>query len=147
MIKPEYPNQMQVYFITRGKDNAIKEWIKHLSAKWFPYQYNNQNGLLEGILRPVQLWEFGFPKEHKDLVFNTLFDGQPGAGTHQSDWKGNLGLKAICKALNAQPLGEWNLSAGKMVMPSRAGMSVMGIGYRKDKTNIHPATGVPNEGI
>lgn len=138
---------MQVYFITRGKDNAILEWIKHLSGKWFPFKYNGENGLLEGMLRPIQLWEYAFPEEHKELVFNTLFDGQPELGKHQSNWKGNIGLKMMQKALGAKPIPKWNLSVGKMVMPSRDGMSVMGIGVRDDKDNIHPRTGIKNEGI
>lgn len=138
---------MQVYFITRGKDNVVNEWLKHLAGKWFPYEYNGEKGVLEGILRPVQLWEFAFPAESKDAVLNTIFDGQVDVGKHQSDWKGNIGLKALQKALGAKPIGKFKTDVGKYPMPTRSGMSVMGIGIREDKVNYHPATGKANEGI
>jgi hypothetical protein len=136
----------QVYFLVRGKDNVVKEWIKHLSVKWFPYSYNGQNGLLEGILRPVQLYEFAFPEEHKDAVLNTIFDGQEDFGKHQSNWKGNIGLKSLQKMLGCKPIPKFKKDL-KLPMPDRNGMSVMGVGIRDDKMNHHPATGKPNEGI
>src|SRR3990167_10116790 len=133
-----------VYFITRGKDNAVKEWIKHLAGKWFSYDYNGEKGILEGILRPIQLWEFAYPVEHRDVVLNTIFDGQKDVGRHQSNWKGNLGIKAIQKALSATEFKEWDLNKGRLPMPKRDGLSVMGIGEREDKINYHPLTGKPN---
>ena len=135
-----------VYFITRGKDNAIEAWLKHLSTKWFAYQYNGQAGVVEAMLRPIQLWEFGYPAEHRDVVMETLFDGQKELGKHQSNWKGNVGLKMIAKALDCKPIAPWT-PKGKFPMPPRDGVSVMGIGEREDKINYHPLTGKPNEGI
>src|SRR3990167_1795944 len=131
----------QVYFITRGKDNVIQEWIKHLSGKWFTYKYNGENGVLEGMLRPIQLWEFAYPEEHRDVVMNSIFDSQEELGKHQSDWKGNAALKILQKALNAKPISKFDIQKGRFPMPPRSGMSVMGIGERKDKMNYHPKTG------
>lgn len=136
----------QVYFITRGLWSSIDKWITHLKGKWFPWKYNGQDGILEGMLRPIQLWEFAYPKEYRDIVLNTIFDGQPDVGKHQSNWKGNLGLKAIQKALGAKSIKPWDTTKGKLPM-DRQGMSVMGIGERDDQENTHPATGIKNEGI
>lgn len=137
----------QAYFITRGKDNVVNEWIKHLAAKWWPYDYNGQKGVIENMVRPIQFWEMGFPAEHRDIAMNTLFDGQIDQGRHQADWKGRAGLKVLAKALGAKPIAPFDINKGKLPMPSRAGMSVMGIGERADKINYHPLTGKPNEGI
>ena len=135
-----------VYFLTRGKDNAVNEWIKHLAGKWFSFEYNGEKGVVEAFVRPIQLWEFAYPAEHRALVMETLFDGQQGLGKHQSNWKGNIGLKMIQKALDCKPIAPW-VPKDKFPMPSRAGMSVMGIGEREDKINYHPLTGQKNEGI
>ena len=150
MIKPEYPNQMQVYFITRGKDNAVAEWIKHLSGKWCEYEYNGQRGALEVIVRPIQLWEIAFPQPAMSFMMNTLFDGQPEFGRHQSTLMGNAALLAMRTALGAKEFPS-DIKMGpehpKFPMPRRDGMSVMGIGFRYDKENTHPETGIKNEGI
>lgn len=136
-----------VYFITRGKDNAVAEWTKHLAGKWWPFEYNGQKGAIEGMLRPIQLWEYGYPAECRDVVMNTIFNGQTDLGKHQSSWSGNLGLKALAIALKAKDIAPFDVNKGILPMPSRAGMSVMGIGEREDKINYHPLTGKPNEGI
>ena len=98
------------------------------------------------MVRPIQLWEVGFPEEYRDIMMQTIFQGQKQLGKHQSDWKGNIALNFLRKAVNANPIKNWDETKGFLPL-TREGMSVMGIGERKDKMNYHPQTGKPNEGV
>lgn len=136
----------QVYFMTRGHKTWIDQWITELQGKYLPYEYNGQKGMLQIILRPIQLWEVAFPEEHRDIVYNSIFNKDLNFGLHQSDWKGKIALSFLRKSLNAKKIKKWDIT--KQWMPlTRQGMSVIGIGERQDKINFHPETGKPNEGI
>lgn len=137
---------MQVFFITRGHKTWVDQWITELQGKYLPFDYNGQKGMLQVIVRPIQLWEVGFPQEHRDLMLNTIFQGQKDFGRFQGDWKGMLGLAALRKALKAQDFKPYITDKGFLPL-TRQGMSVMGIGEAEDKINYHPITGIANEGI
>lgn len=137
---------MEEYFIIRGGKWEIDKYLSELSAKRLPWSYNGQKGAMQLIVNEIKLCSVAFPKEHRDIVLNTIYNQDPNMGRHQSDWKGQLGLKALRKALACKEVAPWNLNAD--VMPITRGFNcIMGIGEREDKINVHPATGIPNEGI
>ena len=137
---------MQVYFLTRGHKTWVDQWITELQGKYLPFNYNGEKGMLQVIVRPIQLWEVAFPAEHRDVMLQTIFAGQKDLGTHQADWKGNLALSMLRRSLHAEKIGDWDATKGFLPM-TRQGMSVMGIGEQADKVNYHPITRIPNEGV
>lgn len=69
---------MHISFITRGEINCMKRFITELAAKYLPFKYKGENKALGMRVCPIQLWDVSFPKEHEELVKNTLFsNGNP----------------------------------------------------------------------
>ncbi len=69
---------MQLYFLTRGKTNELDEFVDWMKTRHLPMQIKNPalgtetTGFVECQLRPIQLWEFVFPKENLSTVLNSL---------------------------------------------------------------------------
>jgi len=134
---------MHLYFVTRGKKNEIDEFAKwmetrNLSMPVYKADGTSENMLIECQLRPVQLWEFVFPKENLDVVLNTLrlpsenpSEFRDGKSTFKMfDSK----LFALRKMLGAEKIPEPNKDAGVMFMPFDRikNINIMGIGIRED---------------
>lgn len=136
---------MEEYFILRGDPYENEKFLKELSAKRLMWNYNGEKGAMQLIVNEIKLCSVAFPKEHRDIVLNTIYNRDQNMGRHQSDWKGQLGLTALRKALGCKEVKPWQ---DKEVMPINRGFNcVMGIGEREDKENTHPGTGIKNEGI
>lgn len=144
---------MHLYFLTRGRDNVIQEWIKHLSSKWYEFDHKGRRRLFAANLKPVQLWEYVFPEEHADMVFNTVFDGQEdyGLGHGEGRWESpsnTMALKMLQKALGVKPIPKFDAKKSlKMAMPNREGMSILGIGIKEDKHVTDEETGTQHENL
>lgn len=152
---------MQLYFITRGKTNEVDEFVDWLKTRHLPMKIRNPanntetTGFLECQLRPIQLWEFVFPKENLDIVLNSLklpsgnmshvVNGKP---TFNIDAK----LWALRKLLQAQPIvkpaPKIDAATGKEIPPDVLflpydrikDLNIVGVGIREDGDiveNIH----------
>lgn len=88
---------MHIYFATKGIKFEVDEFINQLSAKFLPWKWRKdkdsplQDATLQLSVRPIQLWEVGFPKEHYDLVATTIF----GKGGQEMGLTGNDGEKVV----------------------------------------------------
>ena len=61
--------------VSRGQKDKVDNFINDLQAMFLPYGSPDANGNrmhLQLNVRPVQLWELAFPKEHFKLVLNTI---------------------------------------------------------------------------
>ena len=71
---------MHLYCITRGIKQDVDRFISNLEAQYFPYNVRLpgsdeiQKAAVQLSMRPIQLWEIVFPKEHLDEV-RTLMKG------------------------------------------------------------------------
>src|SRR3990167_317074 len=64
---------MHLYGITRGIKHETERYINDLQAQYFGYAaMNGQNFNVQLSVRPIQLWEFVFPKEHFNEVLATV---------------------------------------------------------------------------
>ena len=68
---------MEAYFMTRGKKEEVDTLIDWLRTRGLPMPIKNTDGtvtqtIIECQIRPIQLWDFVFPKESLDVVCNSL---------------------------------------------------------------------------
>jgi len=110
---------MELIFATRGKTNEVDEFVKWMSTRHLPMPVKAgdgkiSTGFLECQLRPIQLWEFVFPKENLDTVLNSLHlpSGNP-SGVNPETGKQKFNnflfeaeLLALRKMLQAKPIPE-----------------------------------------
>jgi hypothetical protein len=129
---------MQAYFLTRGKYEEVEtfiDWIRHI---YLPLKIKNADGTDQEIpmncmVRPIQLWEFVFPREHKDLIVNSLGLAKEGTPFLTGGYDINPKLWAVRKLLNAKEF-EKPTTDKKIVMPydKWKNINILGIGYKED---------------
>ena len=133
---------MHLYFISRGIKNKVDEMVNDLQAQHFQQESADQKtGLkrisaVQGALRPIQLWEYVFPKESLDVVLKTLAlprdysKGHPYHGFKPHEF-------AFRKLLGAKPIPIPN----EKILPRiirKEHVSIMGIGIRDDEIGAIP---------
>jgi len=70
---------MHLYLITRGIKHDVDRFVKEMTSKYLPYTWRDpktkklEKGVVQVAMRPVQFWEVVFPKEHRDVILNTLW--------------------------------------------------------------------------
>ena len=73
---------MHAIFLTRGIKQSVDHLTMDMQSQKFLFNFKDKKGKhqkiwLQGALRPIQLWEYVFPKEDADLVLTSLdFDGK-----------------------------------------------------------------------
>jgi hypothetical protein len=86
---------MHLYIMTKGIKNHVDQFITELQGKYLPFKYRKTlsepllDCSLQLAVRPIQLWEIGFPKEHKDLVCTSILGNEGGK------LRGNDGTKPV----------------------------------------------------
>ena len=107
---------MHLYMITRGIKHDVDRFIQELAAKYLPYKVmSGAAGLpageymLQTSVRPIQMWEIAFPKEHLDLMLGTFTHPDcEQAKLTQHPKKHQKWLALIRKALGVKPIPkEW----------------------------------------
>lgn len=130
---------MQIYFATRGNSWDVDFLIARLKTLVHTWEIEDiATGKVTkehrfGILRPVQLWEYAFPKQDLDIVMNSLNLSHPnGAGYHEK----KIGLMAasIRMALGAKPLPKpKSTKFFPMPVENMKNIQIIPIGVREDK--------------
>lgn len=121
---------MHVYFITRGIKHSVDRFINELSAKYLPFKMQGKDAMLQTSVRPIQLWEVVFPKEHKDIMLTTLFpDGEI---CQHKRHKKFLALIRRALGKDVKPIGEWDKTKGAMPL-YRAHTEFAAIGIKEDR--------------
>lgn len=135
---------MHLYFITKGDKKWTDDFINQLIGKWLPFKWRKtkdepfQDMNVQLSIRPIQLWEVGFPKEHKDLVCSTIL-GKDGGLIRGNDGKKpvdhkffNGFIKTCCRILGLQPIGKYK---DDVMMPiAKEHVAVVGLGIKEDYT-------------
>ena len=129
---------MELTFITRGKSDEVYEFAKWLSTRHLPLKLHKADGteevqLMECQLRPLQLWQFVFPKENLDIVLNTLNLPRDDKQSFQG-YNINPKLFALRKLLGAKPIPQPVDKLSKMFMPYDRfkHVGIIGVGLRED---------------
>jgi len=69
---------MHFVFLTRGHERQLAEWKATLLAQRFPWKRTNiktgkeELKLVQGALRPIQIWEYVFPEESLNDVMGAM---------------------------------------------------------------------------
>jgi len=95
---------MQLYMMTRGAIPEVTEFINWIRYRLYRWKHKGKHVLRPVGVRPVQLWEVTFPKEHYEEVRLTLGES---AGKLKS-WQ----KAAIRKALGAKKMPHVDVPEG-----------------------------------
>lgn len=134
---------MHLYIITRGIKKDVDDFITQLQGKFFSFKYREKkeepfkDTFLQMSVRPIQLWELAYPKEHHDLVCATVLDEDNQAHGNDGEAPGihkylNKFFWALRKLLKLNPVG--NYKTDNKFPIGRQNMSVIGIGTKEDYT-------------
>ena len=127
-----------LYIITRGIKHLVDEYIKQLSCKYLPMKIfkgdvpgvkKTAKYQIQVAVRPIQLWEIVYPKEHQDLMLNTILAGSKGQTNIKKHQKfANM----IRKLLGVKKIPEYKTD--KMLPIAKASVDVTAIGVKDDYT-------------
>ena len=124
---------MHLYLMTRGIKHELDQFITELQGKYLPMKYRPngekelQDYFVQLAVRPIQLWEIVFPKEHLDLVLATCLAQNSGETQHKKHQKY---VWALRKMLGISEIPKYDNSKK---MPIRcAGIELVGIGVKDD---------------
>ena len=129
---------MQVYFAARGQKLFLDEFIKQLQGKYLPYKHPDKDGKtlvvdqLQLGVRPIELYEVAFPAEHKDLVLNTILNGQKSETSQNFTTPKilDVAVKWIRRMMGLKEIPEYNKDLAMPVM--REHLQIIGIGMKDD---------------
>lgn len=131
---------MELIFAVRGHKMWLDEFIKQLQGKYLPMTLKmNEQGQIDkngkdtimnfqvGV-KPYEIYGVSFPKEHKDLMLNTILAGT----TRQEKYsKFDKYLNWIRKLIGLQPIGEYDKS--KILPIERSNLDIIGLGIKEDE--------------
>ena len=65
---------MHVYIATRGQKEKVDKFIQDLGSQYFKYKHSphETEGWVQLGVRPIEIWEIAFPKQHLNEVLATL---------------------------------------------------------------------------
>jgi len=121
---------MHLYFISRGMKFWVDKFITSLQGQFLNWKREDgTDAMVEIQIRPIQLWEVVFPKEHKDVVLTTILgpDGKPYHKRHKK-W-----VAAIRKVLGVAPIPEYDSTKAHPAAMHRQNMDCTGIGIKEDE--------------
>ena len=116
---------MHLYFTTRGVKFWVDRFITELQGMYLPFKYQGKENSFRLQVRPLQIWEVVFPKEHKDLILNTIIN--PDGAYHK---RHNKFILAIRKVLGIKPIPKYDRT--KSMPITRANIDATGIGIKED---------------
>src|SRR3990167_3085895 len=125
---------MHIYLMTRGVKHDVDRFINELSAKYLPTKWQKKGEekpmdyQIQVGVRPIQLWEVIFPREHKDLMLNTIFKSGAGETQHK---KHNKIIWALRKALGVDPIPK-DYKRDAFVPLYNSNIESVGIGIKDD---------------
>src|SRR3990167_9410463 len=146
--RSEVRTMAHIIFYTRGIKQIVDQFVENLQWKYFPIYdekgkpviaENGQPQLVQGALRPFQLWEFVVSDGAMGSAMNTIWPDLVNAGLknpHDAlSKKYKATLWPLHKALGAKRLPDFDPSKGAHVIASDL-VNVVArypIGYRADK--------------
>lgn len=136
---------MHEYIITRGVKEEVDKWKNDMRSIFLPVTYNHPDphaetglktqGQVRLEVRPIQLWEVIFPKEHLNLVNNILAPQvETIAGSTPLSKTMKMLTKGVRKTLGLKPIPKWEkLDVLPVVSQIPKWVAVHGIGIKEDK--------------
>lgn len=136
---------MHLIFATRGVKHMSDIFEAQMQSQFFPWKRKNlKTGKeevvpLQGALRPIQLYEYVFPKESLDDVLTALEIGEGKV----TPWIASLNQKALRKALGLKPIPKYKKVVNRII--ARPGVALYPIGIKDDAYGANPDYGYEQE--
>lgn len=125
---------MHFVFATRGIKKEVDTFVTFMQAQMFPWKRKNlKTGkddlmLVQGALRPIQLWEYIIPEESKDELLTALNVGEKG---EIHPFTAKLNRYGLRKSLGLKKVRYKRIPTGRYIY--REGVALYPIGIKKDK--------------
>ena len=123
-------NLMHLYVLTRGILSATKQWENDLAAQYLPFTVLEKGKkkpskyLAQLAVRPVNLYEIVFPEEClQDVLGMVKPNNAPG--------KLSRFIKMFTRMMGLKKIPDYK----PKITPPGDGVTVMGLGLKKDKLN------------
>lgn len=122
-------------FLTRGIKHDVDFFINELAHRYVTFDRINsdtkklEKGILQLRLSPIQLWDLSYPKEHRDVIHNTIFGGTMGEPIHSRHSKFLLPLRM---AMKLKKLPEYDKTKGKLAMLPPQNIELIAVGVKDD---------------
>ena len=128
---------MHIYVLIRGIQHQVDQFKIGVQGMYLPTKRKIKKGkkwVEENIMvqvgyRPIELAEIVFPKEHKDLMLNTLLDKKHGVTQHKRHRKW---VAVIRRILGVDKI-DWNYKDNQIMPINKGGIEIVGIGTKEDR--------------
>ena len=130
---------MHLFFVTRGIKEQVDMFTKTLETWDLAFPRKNirtniiENGAVQAGLRPIQFWDFVFPKEQLELVLRRIRPNIEMTGEKAYLNKYSAFMR---KVLGAQKIPHWDRNAARNFIEKAPDVQRLGIGIREDPTKI-----------
>ena len=144
---------MHAYFLVRGKNAMVEDWKALMQGQSFKWKRKNlktgkyETTLVQGGLRPIQLYEYVFPEESlSDVLWNT--GASKGYGSSKGlvkafAWLFRLGTG--CKKVKKVKLDKQALKEIPLRIMTAPGVEASCIGIKPDKRRKWKEVGYEQE--
>ena len=95
-------------------------------AKYFPYKQGGVENWLQTSMRPIQLWEVCFPRDHLQTVLNTVGAADP------PQWQFKPLVKTMRAMLGAKKIPKFD-TPGLKKLVFHDNVAIYAIGIKDDK--------------
>ena len=130
---------MHLLFITRGIKQQVEMMTKSLETWTLPYPRKNLNtniiepGAIQCGLKPIQFWDFNFPRQHLDLVLHRI---RPNKSFTGDQARMNKYSWMIRRAFGAKEIPDWDKEAPRKFLDFAPDVQRFGIGIKDDIDNV-----------
>lgn len=142
---------MHLLFMTRGVKQQRDIFVKFMETQMFPWERTNlttgkkETVLVQGALRPVELWEYVFPEEHLNEVLTMLSINPDGSGF--SNWQMDAIKRKMFSKLSGQkidPIPKFTPVPTPRFIETR-GVAIYPLGIKRDVKRDYPEWGYNQE--
>lgn len=127
---------MHLYILCRGIKHDLDRFINELSSKYLPFDHKTKGkGVLQVSVRPIQLYEVVFPKEHLSSIVNTMGGKNIGQPFSTALWLKKY-IKIIQKFLKLKEVNgkEFPIDENAPGLPCHfENIGLIGLGIKEDK--------------
>lgn len=126
---------MHNILMTRGHINNVERFINELSTRYMKFNFFNKDTqkseerIIQMRVSPIQLWDISFPKEHREIVLNTIYQGGKGEPINPYLNKFVWGLR---KSMGLRKMGDYDKKAWLSMLPPE-NIEMINIGEKDDK--------------
>lgn len=131
---------MHIFLATRGIKQNVDYWTMMMQLSMYPWQRTNletgkkEVSMVQGALRPIQLWEYIIPKESLAEVLTAMQKTKGDQKAYFGKGLAKYSLPTLRKILGANPIPEIDAVKTDRIL-HMPGVGIELIGVKDDETN------------